>query len=392
MLDEFLEVAYEHEKKASAYQRMVADMGKLPLGELHALAEGTSKLASLCGESDEWLEKYEGTPFHEQALQLEQEQLEHSIAQEQRLLEVQMKEKDESREEEYRRGDAIRLRKRILDLELNKSKLEAAAGGAAEEDEEQEEFEPEAATPPVAAEEEPEEAEEAPVDIKAAAVRMRKSAGGLSRFDPAAAAVAVPTALAAGASRDPFIVPNIAGTVTGRMGRYAENVGQKPGEMGPGNAAMMGAVGGDLVGGAIGGPPGAQVGRALGAGGGAYLGYSRSKDKAKDNSGEKKGPKEEVKKASACGVTPVQLRAMRKEALNLGGAMKGLANAGRAGFRGAGVAGKVGAKGLAGASKNVGKAWAGMAKNHPGMAAASLAIPTAAAAGGVGLMAGRASR
>lgn len=187
MLDAFLEVACEHEKKASAYQNMVADMKKLPNEELYLLAQGQSKLAF--GDSEEWLEKYEGTPFHEQALALEQECLENSIAKEQKRLAKAEEEDAEraERDEEWRRDDAIRLKKRILDLELNKYKLQAAGGGEAEEEEEEEGEEEEVEEPEEGAEaaaEEPEEeeAEEeeseegAPVDVKAAAARMRKAA------------------------------------------------------------------------------------------------------------------------------------------------------------------------------------------------------------------------
>jgi hypothetical protein len=147
MLDAFLEVACEHEKKASAYKTMVADMKALPKEELYLLAEGKSKLAYLCGDSEEWLEKYEGTPFHEQALQLEQAQLEHEIACEQRRLEERTAEKDQEREDEYQEGDALRLKKRILDLQLNKWKLEETTEGESEEEEEAETPEQEAAEP-----------------------------------------------------------------------------------------------------------------------------------------------------------------------------------------------------------------------------------------------------
>lgn len=143
MLDSFLEVACEHEKKASAYQSLVADMRRLPKAELQALASGRSKLASLysslCGDDgNSWLSKFEGTPLHEQALALEQQSLELDIAREQRRL-AEAEEEDASRavrDEEYRAEDAVRLKKRILDLELNKLKLEASTGVPAEATEE----------------------------------------------------------------------------------------------------------------------------------------------------------------------------------------------------------------------------------------------------------------
>ena len=135
MLDAFLEVAYEYEKRASDYRALVQDMLKLPKEELKALADGTSKLAFCDGpESDSWLDKFKDTPLHEQALALEQQSLELDIAREQRrLADSQKREAERPQEDdEYRQQDAIRLKKRILDLELNKMKLQGA-GGAVEE-------------------------------------------------------------------------------------------------------------------------------------------------------------------------------------------------------------------------------------------------------------------
>jgi hypothetical protein len=230
MLDSFLEVACEHEKKASAYQAMVRDMRQLPVEELQALASGRSKLASLfsspCGDEDSWLSKFEGTPLHEQALELEQLSLEMDIAKEQRRL-AEAEEEDSTRavrDEEYRAEDAVRLKKRILDLELNKLKLEASTGASAgeglalvapeapeelEEDdveEEEPEEEPEgieggeleaAGEKPKAPskpeekkpekpeekkepEKKPEEKKAPPADLKEAAARMRKAASCLA--------------------------------------------------------------------------------------------------------------------------------------------------------------------------------------------------------------------
>lgn len=153
MLDAFLEVAYKHEKRASDYHELVQSMTKLPKEELYALAEGHSKLA-YGPDGDSWLEKFRGTPFHEQALALEQQSLEIDIAQEQKRL-AEQEQRDARRDSEgdlYRQQDAIRLKKRILDLELNKSKLEQAGVGQVEEsdddeDDEDDEDEPLALNP-----------------------------------------------------------------------------------------------------------------------------------------------------------------------------------------------------------------------------------------------------
>jgi hypothetical protein len=195
MLDSFLEVACEHEKKASAYQSLVSDFRRLPKAELQALAAGRSKLASLCGDDESWLDKFEGTPLHEQALVLEQESLENDIAKEQRRL-ARTEEEDAERLEhdaEYRADDAIRLKKRILDLELNKLRLVASTGEPEVEEEEpvveDEEVEEEPASeeeepgepeeveqveeeePPAATRKEPEKSDE---EVKKAAARMRQ--------------------------------------------------------------------------------------------------------------------------------------------------------------------------------------------------------------------------
>lgn len=184
-MDAFLEVAVEHEKKASAYKAMVQDFTKLPKRELYALAEGKSKLAYLCGGSDEWLEKYEGTPFHEQALALEQESLELEIAREQKRLAKQQEREAEREEcdEEWRQQDAIRLKKRILDLELNKHKLQASGGGETEEEEgeELEAEEPEEGEEDEEDEEDEAEAEEASPVEKAASIKLSAVLTGQAR-------------------------------------------------------------------------------------------------------------------------------------------------------------------------------------------------------------------
>ena len=178
MLDKFLAVAYEEEKNAADYRSFVQDLTNLPKEELFELAEGRGKLASICGDSEEWLEKFEETPFHEQALALEQEELEHEIAKEQKRL-AKAEEEDSGREErddEWRRSDAIRLKKRILDLSLNKSKLQGSAGEEGEEEGDEEE-EQEGLQDPDLETDEDEEAEdegeeEAPEDMKAAAAKL----------------------------------------------------------------------------------------------------------------------------------------------------------------------------------------------------------------------------
>ena len=128
MLDEFLTVAYQADKRASDYRELVQDLVHLPNEELYALAEGTAKLASFCGDEDSWLSKFQGTPMYEQALALEQEDLEIDIARQQKRL--QEEQTPPPQEEFYQMQDKVRLKKRILDLELNKVKLQEMAGAA----------------------------------------------------------------------------------------------------------------------------------------------------------------------------------------------------------------------------------------------------------------------
>ena len=142
MLDAYLEVLCEKTAAAEAFDALVEDYMKLPNEELVGLANGTSKLAY--GDHDgEWLEKFEGTELYDDALQLEQQCLEVDIADQQHRLEQEMKEPEE-RPDFYKQKDAIRLKKRILDLELTKQKL--SAGGDGEDDDEEEEL-PEAMEP-----------------------------------------------------------------------------------------------------------------------------------------------------------------------------------------------------------------------------------------------------
>jgi len=161
MLDQFLEVAYEAQQKKEAQAEMVEGFKNLPERELFKLATGQTKLAMYDG--DDWLEKYKDTELYPEALQLEQQCLQAKIQQEQKRL-AEQEERDSKREEqdeEWRAMDAIRLKKRILDLKLNQAELAAlgSEGGEAGEEEESEEEEAEEEAEEPEAEEGEEEAE-----------------------------------------------------------------------------------------------------------------------------------------------------------------------------------------------------------------------------------------
>lgn len=120
MIDHYLHVLFEQEKKASAREQMVDAMMKLPDELLHRIAMG-EKIA-MCEEPGGWLDKFQGTALHEQALQLEQQQLELDIQRQQARLEEM--EQHPMREQLSNAEDQIRVQKKILELELSKSELQ----------------------------------------------------------------------------------------------------------------------------------------------------------------------------------------------------------------------------------------------------------------------------
>lgn len=127
MLNAYLEMLCEKEKTAAQQLKLVGLLQKLPEEEVMKIAYGGA--IADCYDSEKcWTTQFEGTPMHEQALQLEQQDLE---------LQIQKKQKDLAESEQttitraedhafYDQQDALRLQKRILELELNKAKLEAA--------------------------------------------------------------------------------------------------------------------------------------------------------------------------------------------------------------------------------------------------------------------------
>jgi hypothetical protein len=143
MLDAFLSVAYEHETKKEAQAQMVRDFMQLPKEELYKIASGQVKLA----DDDEWLEKFKGTPLFEQALGLEeaciQADIEDQQQRERERVERQQRRAEADGMTAWEKKDAIRLKKRLLDLELLRAENSGAGGGEEEAEEEAEEFEEE---------------------------------------------------------------------------------------------------------------------------------------------------------------------------------------------------------------------------------------------------------
>lgn len=136
MLDEYLKVAYAQQLKKDGQAELEGLLSKLPPEELRKLADGTpiaqayvhlEKKAFLgdapkaAGCDDSFLDRFKGTPLFDQALALENEEVQADMLQQQR---------DEERRQEgdvWQMRDKIRLKKRLLEIELAKQE----AGGAA---------------------------------------------------------------------------------------------------------------------------------------------------------------------------------------------------------------------------------------------------------------------
>lgn len=136
MIDEFLKVAYAGALKQKEEAELEGLLRHLPAAELHKIANGTP-VAELYGELDKtamveidgsqsksYLDRFKGTPLFEQAIALEQEELQADMQ--------DMQQRQQRRAEGQNEGaiwdmkDKIRLRKRMLELDLAKQE----AGGA----------------------------------------------------------------------------------------------------------------------------------------------------------------------------------------------------------------------------------------------------------------------
>lgn len=129
MLDTWLKVAYDHSREDKAEADLFATMKQLPIEELHKLAMGMS-----CGSGSgpDWLDHYKGTPLFEQAIQLEQEDIQ---------LEMARKQQSEQDRSMWDMRDQLGMKKRLLDIQLAQLEQQqltgqpavppgAAAGGA----------------------------------------------------------------------------------------------------------------------------------------------------------------------------------------------------------------------------------------------------------------------
>ena len=132
MLDSFLEVAYAKESREEMEKNAVALLKQLPVEDLLKLTNG-EKLASMGVLSDSngvgsFLDKFHGSPLFEEALALEQEELQAEMTSLERRKENRVSQQAESGLWEMQ--DELRIKKRLLELRLAQEEAGAQAGGA----------------------------------------------------------------------------------------------------------------------------------------------------------------------------------------------------------------------------------------------------------------------
>jgi len=116
MLEQFLEVIYEADKQASIREELVEAMKGLPVDELKKIASGEVKLGcGLDGGEGAWLDRFQGSPLYSQALALEEEALNIEM-QEQESRQAEREQRNQS----WDARDTIRVKKRMLELNMRK--------------------------------------------------------------------------------------------------------------------------------------------------------------------------------------------------------------------------------------------------------------------------------
>lgn len=135
MIDMFLKVAYEHSVREQQNADTISLLQKLPVEELAKLARG-EKTAGLCeaksasGENC-YLDQFKGSPLFEQAIALEQAELQAEMQD----ISQRQQRRTENNDNLWEVKDQIRVQKKLLELELAKSQNgspapEAPAQGA----------------------------------------------------------------------------------------------------------------------------------------------------------------------------------------------------------------------------------------------------------------------
>jgi hypothetical protein len=132
MLNEALLVAHRHSELQKKQAEYIANLQQLPMDELKEVVRtGEVKLAYIGepapsgGERPmNWVENFKGTPFFEQAIGLEQEELQAQMAQQQSQAVSSQKS-----QQEYAQMDQIRLKKRLLELQKARNEAQVLSGG-----------------------------------------------------------------------------------------------------------------------------------------------------------------------------------------------------------------------------------------------------------------------
>jgi len=133
MLDKYLEIQVREQEKVASRDQFVERMMLLPneelfeiqrTGEIKLAYYGGSDILSSDPDRKTWLDHFKGTPLYARAIALEEEDLKMQAADDQ----ANMVE-DQERMQKRQARDALRLEKRLLELELVKS--EQAAESAA---------------------------------------------------------------------------------------------------------------------------------------------------------------------------------------------------------------------------------------------------------------------
>jgi hypothetical protein len=129
MLDSFLKVAYETQRRETFTGELHDLLMQLPVDEISKLAKGvTIKEAygdCMPEERCSFLDKFKGSPLIEQAIALEQEEIQAD------MLDMQRREESRARMQEENNvwdlKDKIRLKRRLLELQLAKEQSGAGA-------------------------------------------------------------------------------------------------------------------------------------------------------------------------------------------------------------------------------------------------------------------------
>ena len=131
MLDKYLEIAHREQEKTAANDRFLSLMMQLPDEELHEMVHtghikvgyfSDSAILGDGGDRPGWLDHFKGTPLMPQAISLLEEELKAQAADDQSDV-VQSQE----RQQKEQARDALRLQKRLLELELVKQQEGAAS-------------------------------------------------------------------------------------------------------------------------------------------------------------------------------------------------------------------------------------------------------------------------